>query len=75
MTRVTASDEKPAATTLYYVAIGQMVPGGRPESLNTFEDVNDAAACAGEFAACHPYGCAAWVETIEVKPVTKESQP
>ena len=60
---------------LHYVAIGQIVPDGAPESLNTFDDVDDAAACAGEFVACHPFGCAAWVETIEVKPVTKESKP
>ena len=69
----TPSAEPPASPTRYYVAIGQRVPGGTPESLNTFDDVNDAVACAGEFAARHPYGCAAWVETIEVKPVTKEN--
>jgi hypothetical protein len=73
MNTVTPANEKPAPTTLYYVAIGQMVPGGTPESLNTFEDVDDAVACSGEFAARHPYGCAAWVETIEVKPVTQET--
>ncbi len=67
--------ENPAPITLRYVAIGQMVPGGQPESLNTFEDVDDAAACAGEFAASHSYAFAAWVETIEIKPVTKETQP
>lgn len=73
MTMSTPSNEQPAPTTLCYVAIGQMVPGGTPESLNTFDDVDDAAACAGEFAARHPYGCAAWVESIEVKPVTQEN--
>lgn len=73
MTLITPSNEEPAPPPLCYVAIGQMVPGGAPESLNTFDDVDDAAACAGEFAACHPYGCAAWVETIEVKPVSKEN--
>lgn len=65
----------PAPIILRYVAIGQRVPGGQPESLNTFDDVDDAAACAGEFAASHSYACAAWVETIEIKPVTKETQP
>ena len=70
---LTPSSVNPAPSSLYYVAIGQRVPGGAPESLNTFEDVNDAVACAGEFAACHPYGCAAWVETIEVKPLIKEN--
>lgn len=73
MAMTTSSRENPTPTTLRYVAIGQRVPGGQPESLNTFDDVDDAAACAGEFAACHSYDCAAWVETIAVKPVTKES--
>ena len=70
---LTPESETPAPHPQYYVAIGQIVPGGTPESLNTFEDVDDAVACAGEFAARHPYGCAAWVETIEVKPVSKEN--
>jgi len=65
--------ENPAPISLRYVAIGQRVPGGQPESLNTFDDVDDAAACAGEFAASHSYACGTWVETIEIKPVSTES--
>ena len=75
MRKTTPSISEPSPIALLYVAIGQIVPDGTPESLNTFDDVNDAAACAGEFVARHPFGCAAWVETIEVKPVTKESKP
>lgn len=75
MRKTTPSISAPTPIALHYVAIGQIAPDGAPESLNTFDEVDDAAACAGEFVASHPYGCAAWVETIEIKPVTKESKP
>lgn len=64
--------KKIAPITRQYVAIGVIGPDGLPESLNTFDDVKDAAACAGEFVAGHKFPCSAWVETVEVKPVTKE---
>ena len=71
----TPSTAKKAPSTLQYVAIGMMAPDGQPESLNTFDHMKDAAACAGEFVASHKFPSAAWVETVEVKPVTQERKP
>ena len=74
MTMAAKSRTRKASPALQYVAIGQIAPDGTPESLNTFDNVKDAAACAGEFVANHQFPCAAWVETIAVRPFTKETK-
>jgi len=71
----TPSTAKKAPIALQYVAIGQIAPDGAPESLNTFDNVKDAAACAGEFVASHKFPSAGWVESVKVKPVTDERKP
>lgn len=68
------SAKKKAPNSRQYVAIGQKAPDGEPEALNTFDNVKDAAACAGEFVASHKFPSAAWVETIGVKATTQETQ-
>lgn len=55
---------------LFYVAVGQPKNSNTIEALNTFDDIKEAAACAGEAL---PKYQAAWVETIEVKDPKAES--
>jgi len=69
----TSTKKKPPISR-QFVAIGQKAPDGEPEALNTFDNVKDAAACAGEFVASHKFPTAAWVETIGVKSATQESR-
>ena len=56
---------------VHFVAIGQL-GANPPEPIGAFPRESDAVSRAGEFMATTKFPHGAWVETIEVKPVSKE---